>query len=695
MLDSLFVFPPQWSPFQPALSLPSLAAWQRRAGYDVDCLDLNLEFFYWLFSEDCAATLASRIDSRDDWSEAVRHAYRSILASREAFRADLTRLRDLRGCADTTDYTSVVQRNYIAVRSAETYLAAVSDIAEEFRLSPYAFDLDGGNLSAATLEDKVRHAPASLRHFLTTAIAEQILPRRPRSIGISCIGQDQLYFSLLLGSLIKEAYDAPILIGGTILSRIYDRGVLDAKWFGRYFDVIVRNEGERPCETMLGNLQAGRILTANTPGVVYLDGERIRATTPAAPLRPEEIPFPDFDDLPLGRYFAAETTLPLVSSRGCYWGKCEFCHHGVVYGDKYSSYEVQRVLDTVTWLSERYKVRQFAFNDEAIPPKLVRSMGRCFPQSSESGWTFTGLIKFENYFQEDDFRNLAAIGFRSLYVGLESASERVLRLMKKNNTQATMVANLQHATRHAIWMHCFLFFGFPGETESDARETYDFVLQHSDIIGSFGTATFALEHNAPIYHHLSDFGVATRQQATASIDVYYDYDVSDGVSPKRAKWWMNRLNRDSLAIRKYQAGGWIPREHLLYLLSLMPPSALTDICLSIHDFRGLPPDAALPEIATLLAVPGDPGARLVINRVNQKVLMTAGSAAQLLELFGENSISLAAISDILPPLGRCLAYEPARGSEKDESETAAGSAGADLRSGTLLSAVREQGFSST
>ena len=257
-----------------------------------------------------------------------------------------------------------------------------------------------------------------IESFLDIAIQKYILPIEAEIVGLSCIGQEQLYFTLLLGSRLKRVSDAPVIVGGTIFSRIFERGVLRPEWFERYFDVIVRNEGEKPTERLLGNVREGRLLTQDVPGVVYLENAEVISSPSCPPLAVSELPIPDFDDLPLGRYLSAEVTLPLLSARGCYWGKCEFCHHGMVYGEKYAPYKAPSLLETVATLSARYNVKQFAFNDEALPPTSARAIARIFPPHEESGWTFTGLIKFESSYTREDFQGLHKAGFRSLYVGL-------------------------------------------------------------------------------------------------------------------------------------------------------------------------------------------------------------------------------------------------------------------------------------
>src|SRR3989441_11947692 len=48
----MLVFPPDWYPSEPYLSLPSLTCVLRAAGHDVVQKDVNLEMYDWYFSED-------------------------------------------------------------------------------------------------------------------------------------------------------------------------------------------------------------------------------------------------------------------------------------------------------------------------------------------------------------------------------------------------------------------------------------------------------------------------------------------------------------------------------------------------------------------------------------------------------------------------------------------------------------------
>lgn len=643
--DALLLFPPQWSPFQPALSLPSLAAWMRRAGYAVECADLNIDFYDWLMSDACARVMTDQLGSAH-LDEHERLGYGAVFASSRAFRQAVRRqLTPQPGRDDGRGHADLVAAQYMAVRSFQTYLSAISRVCGNLKVSPYEFRLEHGNIDSSDLDAVLANPPALLTAWLehvTPAITAKAAP----IIGLSCIGQEQLVLTLLLGRWLKEHTDSTVLVGGTIFSRIYERGVLPIRWFGRHFDIIVRNEGERPLEQLLANQAAGRRLQDEVPGIVYREGDELVGTRPCLPLQTADIPTPDFDDLPLDRYFSPEITLPLLSARGCYWGKCEFCHHGMVYGEKFQAYTTRSVLDSVTHLAARHGVRHFAFNDEAIPPRIVREMGDRFPQAAESGWRFTGLIKFERSFTQEDFSRLRAVGFRSLYVGLESASEHVLALMKKNNTKETMLNNLRYCRNADIWLHNFLFFGFPGETEEDAQETFDFIVENSDLISSFGTATFVLEHNAPIYRHVEDFGIRILQRTANDIDVYYQFESDHENQHSDAERWRLKLNEAALTIPKYTAVGWVPRELQLCLLSEMTIDELLAAGAEVRDSPGgILATTPTSDVLTLTPA-GTEGAVCAVNLLSGQVLRLTPLAAALSDYCAAENLSLGEVADL-------------------------------------------------
>ncbi len=588
-----------------------------REGFSVATYDANLELYYWLFGEDAAATLAELAEGMDDAD--TRRGLLSILRKRSDFFGDVTALFG----ASMLLPNELVTTHFKAIKSLEVYLGMVSSICGDFNISPFGFRTTRDMLDANVLSEFAFRPPRLLAEY-AIAFCDKKLGKNSDIVGLSCIGQEQLPFTLLFGRLLKER-GLRVVVGGTILSRIQQRGLLPSSWLESFFDVIVHNEGERALTQLLGRSVWSPATLRDVNGVTFLKDAACSTTPPAATLRPDEMPLPDFDGLPLQRYFTAEVTLPLLASRGCYWGHCEFCHHGMVYGEKYSAYGVENIIESVKALSQKYGVRFFSFNDEAVPPKLMRALGNS--ELSDLNCFFQALFKFENYYTRDDFEKLYKVGFRNLYVGLESASERVLALMRKNTKQEVFVRNLTDSAQAGIWTHCFLFFGFPGETEEDAKITYDFVLNNSEIIGSFGAGNFEFEHGAPISRHHDDFSLTLHEPGNQRVDVYYRYSTQEGhISQTRAADLAKQLHAESRTVPHYRSSGWVPREQFLILVSLAGSATLESTGDQLYLANGVMPNARLADFLSLDQV--DDATLIVVNRLTRKTIAAKNAAKE-------------------------------------------------------------------
>src|SRR5215467_2084424 len=62
----LLIFPPDWFPSEPYLSLPSLTAVLRKAGHTVIQKDVNLEMWDWYFSEDFLKKVLRKVPQQLD-----------------------------------------------------------------------------------------------------------------------------------------------------------------------------------------------------------------------------------------------------------------------------------------------------------------------------------------------------------------------------------------------------------------------------------------------------------------------------------------------------------------------------------------------------------------------------------------------------------------------------------------------------
>src|SRR5947208_13309562 len=62
----MLIFPPDWYPSEPYLSLPTLTAVLRSAGHQVVQKDVNLEMYDWYFSEDFLRRVLKKVPQQLD-----------------------------------------------------------------------------------------------------------------------------------------------------------------------------------------------------------------------------------------------------------------------------------------------------------------------------------------------------------------------------------------------------------------------------------------------------------------------------------------------------------------------------------------------------------------------------------------------------------------------------------------------------
>jgi anaerobic magnesium-protoporphyrin IX monomethyl ester cyclase len=623
--DLHIIFPPQWSPFQPFLSLPSLKAYLQGRGYVIEQSDWNVDFYEYFISPPRLAGALRRLETYFRSLSSEHDAYKNQVLLSLGILSEYGKREKLAARLRSPECTEDIEDFYKCVISFKRLLQAFSVAEPVVNIGTSSFSAANvmGSIDAIHRFCEDRDCNPFIAFFENKIRA---LRSVPRYFGISVIGTEQLLPSLTLSRCLKSAFpEVPIVVGGSVFSRLVERTDRIKEVLGRYFDVICRYEGEVPMDAFLG---AADPLRERTPGIAFMQGEDVIKTDLAPQLTMEDIPTPDFDGIDLKKYFSPEVVLPLLTTRGCYWDKCAFCYHGMIYGDRYRMRAPEAFAADVDALHSKYRVRHFALNDEAIPPKLFEKLPAVIPRDK---YFFTGLYKFEKYFEAEHFEKMYSIGFRSLYIGLETASERVQQHMRKNNTQAVMLSNLRDAHEAGIWSHTFNFFGFPTETREEAQETIDFLVNNANIIHSEGTGTFSFEHNAPIFKNPAAFGITEIIDKSDNVfELYYDYAVARGMSSGEASDLMSVFADAKKHAGVFQYGGWIPREQLLVLLSRHHRDPLRR---TLNDLESRTQLKSRRELTWFSITEGVRTRYFIVNSENGRILETNKDAILLIEFF--------------------------------------------------------------
>ena len=572
----LLLFPPQWVPYQPHLALPSLAAFLRSNGIETVQKDLNVESFDYFLSRKYLRSLKPAIDSR--FAELDRrpvlaagfeqHLYGDLFLARSSAYNLGDAIDDAKSVFRSTRYYDAVALSQ-ARKTIENALSVISLAHYPTRLELMSFTMpcyDGtlGSIDKLTVD---RDQNPYLEYFEQSALP-YIQNQAPDLIGISIAGESQLIPALALSRLIKQKFGCHVVLGGYVVTLLADSFAGNREFFGKYCDGLMVLEGERPLLELAGALSNHQSLRS-VSNLIYYDGESVRQNPIVQPEPMDSLPVPDFDGLPLKNYLSPEPVLPLLASRGCYWGKCAFCSHNVSYENKYRAASGKKIVADLETLRQKYGARHFAFSDEAIAPKVMRDVtARLIARNDD--FRFSTNIRLELQFTPELCREMYTTGFRVVYLGLESGCDRVLGLMNKGFTKEGALQVCRNLVQAGIWDHLYVFLGFPGEAQVEAEETFRFLLENSAAIRSFNIGSFSLGRGSAVMNSPADYGVTVSPPAVpqAELALVYPHISSQGISREQAAE-MSKAGWDRLA-KDYPTGNvlkLLSKEDLLLYLS--------------------------------------------------------------------------------------------------------------------------------
>ncbi len=543
----MLVFPPDWYPSEPYLSLPTLTAFLRRAGHEVVQKDVNLEMYDWYFSADFLKRVLKRVPQQLDRLKRIGRDRVLTEAETELQVAlcECTRSR----IAELSDQA---EKAKAIVRSPEFYdidklewainifrevTATISLVYSPARICmpPMETDLSykifmSSEVLAAVEDTQVNVYRDVFEHILKPAIIEA----KPDIIGISIVLRQQLFSTMTFCAMIKEQFpDIHITIGGNTVTRLRDVFPSTPKLF-ELFDSVIVYEGETAFLQLIEAVGTDRDFN-DIPNLIWRDKTGIHTSPVTSSENMSDLPPPDFDGLPLEKYFVPEPILPYLATRGCYWGRCEFCDHGEGYTAGYRTKKIQEIIEEIRFLRDKYQAYMFHFTDESYPPALFRKLTRALKEE-QMGIAWTTHMRFEESLLDDEvWQDAQDSGCKFLHFGYESGSERVLKLMDKATTTDVIQRSMELSSTHGVWNHVMGFFGFPGERYEDAKFSMQFLEDNKEHIHSIGFGTFDLSKHTPVAKNAEKWGVTFYDNPEWDLALDYYFTVKDGLSIEDAE----------------------------------------------------------------------------------------------------------------------------------------------------------------
>ena len=224
------------------------------------------------------------------------------------------------------------------------------------------------------------------------------------------------------------------------------------------------------------------------PGIenlVYRDGHGGVCSNPVHTADDlDELPFPAWDLIdprnypvaPQGTFTKRIPVAPTVVTRGCPF-ECTFCAAATNTGKPIRYRSPENVIEELAMLKRDYGVREIHFEDDNFTLNQDKCAAICeglIREELDLCWALPNGVRLDTL-DTELLKLMERSGCYSLAVGIESGSQRVLDLMKKDLTVEEIefkVALIKRVTKMKVTG--FFIIGYPGETKQEIRHTIRF-----------------------------------------------------------------------------------------------------------------------------------------------------------------------------------------------------------------------------
>lgn len=305
-------------------------------------------------------------------------------------------------------------------------------------------------------------------------------------IGITIPFEQNTIPALTLGKLLKEKTKAKIVIGGIIPTTTIDSFKKYPEMFGKYFDHILVGDGEKSIVEYVHYIE-NKIPASEVSGLVYKEEDKIIQNKNTKIKNIEEIYAPNFDNINFDVY-RSRNLIPIELSKGCYWHNCVFCYNHL--WKKYYIRSVESAANIFENLSTKYGIKNFEILDDAIQVNFAEKFADEIIKRNLN-INYIAFFRTEDNLSYELLSKLHKSGLSRIFFGIESGSERILKLMNKGINLDVAERILKDCYEIGIQTDVGLMFGFPTETKEDVLKTIEFYKKNKMYITK---ANFAIFH---------------------------------------------------------------------------------------------------------------------------------------------------------------------------------------------------------
>lgn len=305
-------------------------------------------------------------------------------------------------------------------------------------------------------------------------------------VGISAM-TPQVEHAIQITDFIKEQdKDMPIIWGGMHATLFPEQTCKD-----KNIDYVIYGEAEYAMHKFMRFL-SGKLDIKKVDALVYKKDGKIIKNDLGEKILLDKVPPPAYHLLDIERYINREfygidevkklRGLDFPTSRGCPY-RCAFCTNILLPFKNWRPLDVEKVKENLDLLIKKYKLNHIWFRDDFFfgNKERVREIANHLVKNHNITWE--GNIRVDDFDRMDDefLSLLKKSGCYCLRMGLESGSDRVLRLLKKDIKVSQIINAAKQCNKHDIIPLGTFMAGIPGERLDEVKDTIRMIIKLEEI----------------------------------------------------------------------------------------------------------------------------------------------------------------------------------------------------------------------
>ena len=312
--------------------------------------------------------------------------------------------------------------------------------------------------------------PKKYEDFFEKAVSA-ITEKNPRILSFytRC---DCYHIMLKIARRVKENIGCHIVFAGPQADITATETLEEIPWV----DYICRGEGETTVYPFFSSLLKGEP-DLSVAGLVYRTENGITENPRPELIRDlDTLPIPDYSVFPGEIKVDPKACFSIDVGRGCPFG-CTYCSTKTFWGRKYRLKSPERIIREVKHFHDLYGVNYFAFEHDMFTMNKGQVMEICRMIKELDYKIYWNCSARADCIDEELIRTMADAGMLWLYLGIETGSPRMQKLVNKNLKLENLLPMIRFITSCGVRVVTSFIYGFPQETEEDISQTLDLMIE--------------------------------------------------------------------------------------------------------------------------------------------------------------------------------------------------------------------------